>query len=909
MKFTVDPKIFEKFPGVEIGVIVATGINNKGNNNEILALLRQEEGQVQEKLTGVEFGSLPEIYAWRKIYKDFGSDSSFRASIEALLKRARGGKSLPQINNLVDLYNFLSLKYYLPIGAEDLDKVEGDIKLTYADGSEKGIYLGSGQEESCYNGEVIYRDDKGFICRRWNWREAERTKIDSDTENIVLVIEKAPGLEKINFQKSLDNTMELIKKYLGGKLQKYILTYTNQYFEIEFQTGKKKTNKKETKKIELKHPVQKVSIIDQKHNNNYFSVTKILSLIIFEAIREKFSDFNSLSLEDINIEHPKIENYGDYSTNLALKLSKILKMKPRDIAIKIIEQINNYIIMHKSIILSADSKESNKKKIIVSDILEKLNTDTIGSGFINFKLTNSFFIKQTLQLLKNKNTVPITYRKKIAIEHTQPNTNKPQHIGHIRNSILGMAIINIYKYAGFDTLSTNINNDRGAHICKSMWGYLTCGQKDQKSKIKDQNLNVDINNISWRDLLKRWIEKPEEWVTPEESKRKPDYFVGDYYVIASKLEKDNPKVDRDVFEMLQAWENDDKDVHLLWETMNGWFYEGRNETLKRLGVYLDEEKYESKIYKKGKQIVLEGAKKGIFVKLPDGAIEAKLEKYGLPDKILIRRDGTSIYMTFDIELTRERFRDKKLDYAVWVVGSDQILHFQQLFTICNMLGYMKPDQAFHLAYGMVYLSGGKQMSSREGNVTYADDVIDKIVSMAEKKAVEAKLQINDYDRHATCQAVGIGALKYSLLKVNPMMDINFDMEKSVSFTGDSGPYLQYTYARCKSVLRKAEEELKIKNPACLAGWQVEEMSVLRYLYRLPEVVHEAGRTFSPNLICEYLYNLAQKYNLFYNKHSILTPEEKNAGEIRDFRLFLTAATAEILKRGLMLLGIETVEKM
>lgn len=241
MKFSIDPKIFEKFPGVAIGVLAITGMDNRGHNEEILRLLREEERLQKEKLTGVEMGSLPEVSIWRKIYQEFGSDPrDYRSSVEALLKRARGGsKPLPQINNLVDIYNYISLKYHLPFGAEDLDKLEGNIELGFAQGHEKGIYLGSDVEDTCYQGEVIYKDIVGFICRRWNWREGERTKIEPETKNAVLVVEKAPGLDADNFKSALDDTVMLISKYLSGKIQKFILDHKNNYFEIDFQTGTK----------------------------------------------------------------------------------------------------------------------------------------------------------------------------------------------------------------------------------------------------------------------------------------------------------------------------------------------------------------------------------------------------------------------------------------------------------------------------------------------------------------------------------------------------------------------------------------------------------------------------------------------------------------------------------------------
>lgn len=970
MKFSVDPKIFAKFPGVEIGVLVITGMDNSGHNKDILQLLRSEEKHQKEILTGVELGSLPEVAVWRKIYTDFGSGKDYRSSVEALLRRARGGKKpLPQINNLVDLYNFLSLKYHLPAGAEDLKKIVGDTELTFADGSEKGKYIGGEAEDTCYQGEVIYRDKVGFICRRWNWREADRTKIEFDTENCIMVIEKAPEVGEENFHASLKEASSLIQKYLSGKVQTFILNQSVNSFEIPFKTGGKSAASTPTKPVKPIRPTQEspypvASLFQEDGNVLSYKIRQI----ILQACREVITEKEKIELKDVKLEHPREESYGDYSTNCAMILATRCRMKPQELAKRIEAKLNKYIIQHQTITFPTDSNKSSGEEegvssnetppqtqtVTLSDMISKV--EVAGSGFINLWLQTDYLITKLAEVLKEEDGVKSTQnmqKKRVVIEHTQPNTNKPMHIGHIRNSVLGMALVHIFKELGWQVLSTNINNDRGVHICKSMWGYLFFGQKAKKSskfKAGAPRASSEWKKYGWRDLLDRWSRLPQEWQNPTDAGIKPDHFVGDFYVKAAKLEADYPKVNKDITEMLVAWENDDSNVHKLWETMNNWFYEGRNMTLKRLGVVLDTETYESKLYKKGKEIILDSVQKGIFTRLADGAIQANLEKYGLPNKVLIRKDGTAIYMTFDIELTRLRLFDKGYDLGIWVVGSDQILHFRQLFAICEMLGFMKREQGYHLPYGMVYLSGGEKMSSREGNVVYADEVIDKMVILAREKAKSAKLQVKGTELAEIAEKVGIGALIYSMLKVSPLMDVNFDTGKSVSFEGDSGPYLQYTYARCRSVVRKWEmgngkldrdvgnkskdltshlENLASHISLLTSNLNPEELALLRTFYRFPEAVTEAAKTFSPNLICSFLFDLAQRYNLFYNKHSILNPTVRHSGKslgdpgthpesvrdpgqarmTSDFRLLLTSATAQIIEQGLYLLGIETVERM
>ena len=350
MKFSVDPKIFEKFPGVEIAVLVIIGMDNHGHNEEIHTLLRVEEEKQKQALSGRDLVTLPEVASWREIYKAFGSNpNEYRPSFEALLRRVRSGDPLPQINNLVDLYNYLSIKYYVTAGAEDLDKVKGDISLTFSDGTEKGAYIGSDEIETCDKGEVIYKDGAGFICRRWNWREAKRTMIDEDSKNSVLVIERPIGISREPFLASLEEGEALLKAYLKAKIERYILSSEQSTFSHSFKSGSRASKEEgEQKKVSLakKEKVKQLSKAEnrvaQLLEKNQPLITTQLQNIIAKALDDALG-YKTGVLDEVKIEHPKVENYGDYASNIALVLGNKLKMKPFDVAEKLDRKLKEYI--------------------------------------------------------------------------------------------------------------------------------------------------------------------------------------------------------------------------------------------------------------------------------------------------------------------------------------------------------------------------------------------------------------------------------------------------------------------------------------------------------------------------------------------------------------------------------------
>lgn len=479
----------------------------------------------------------------------------------------------------------------------------------------------------------------------------------------------------------------------------------------------------------------------------------------------------------------------------------------------------------------------------------------------------------------------------VMVEYSSPNTNKPLHLGHVRNNLLGYSIARILKASGNRVFKTNIVNDRGIHICKSM--------------------------LAWQ----RWG----NGATPESTGKKGDHLIGDFYVLFDKhykaeltalmnegktkeeAEAASPLM-ADARAMLRRWEDGDEEIRSLWSTMNSWVYAGFDETYKRMGVSFDEIYYESETYLLGKEEVLRGLKEGKFVQDPDGSVWADFTDEGLDRKILLRSDGTSVYITQDIGTAKMRFDKHPIDKMVYVVGNEQEYHFKVLSLLLDRLGYAFGKGLVHFSYGMVELPDGK-MKSREGTVVDADDLMDEMVATARAIAEE---QGKGKDMPAeeaaeVARRVGLGSLKYFILKVDPRKNMTFNPKESIDFNGNTGSFIQYTYARIRSLLRKAEE-LGIALPATFAGLTIstKEQELIAKVAEYADVVEEAARTYSPAVIANYVYDLVKEYNQFYHEFSILKEENE---ELRAFRLALSEVVARTIAAGFSLLGIEMPERM
>ena len=460
------------------------------------------------------------------------------------------------------------------------------------------------------------------------------------------------------------------------------------------------------------------------------------------------------------------------------------------------------------------------------------------------------------------------------IEYSSPNTNKPLHLGHIRNNLLGWSLSKILAAAGYNIIKANLVNDRGIHICKSM--------------------------LAW----KRWGNGE----TPESSGKKGDHLVGDYYVKFDVEYKKDASLILEAQEMLRQWEAKDPETVALWEMMNGWVYDGFDVTYKRLGVSFDRMYYESQTYLLGKEIVMEGLRKGIFYQKEDGSVWVDLTGDGLDEKLLLRSDGTSVYMTQDIGTACQRFEEYNIDELVYVVGNEQNYHFQVLSLVLDKLGYSWAKNLKHMSYGMVELPAGK-MKSREGTVVDADELMDEMITTAREMSQElGKLDgLSTEEAEKIVQIIGLGALKYFMLKVDPKKTMLFDPKESIDFNGNTGPFIQYTHARICSVLRKATEMgVQIQTINMGIALNGKEVALIHAIYNFPKTVTDAAETYSPALIANYVYDLAREYNQFYHDYSIL--KEENT-DIRNFRLLLSKNTAQIIRTALDLLGIEAPERM
>ncbi len=478
----------------------------------------------------------------------------------------------------------------------------------------------------------------------------------------------------------------------------------------------------------------------------------------------------------------------------------------------------------------------------------------------------------------------------VMVEYSSPNTNKPLHLGHVRNNLLGFSLSEILKACGNRVVMTNIVNDRGIHICKSM--------------------------LAWQ----KWG----DGVTPEKAGKKGDHLIGDFYVLFDRhykqeleqlmaggmskeeAEKASPLM-AEAREMLRKWEAGDAEVRGCWKMMNEWVYSGFDETYRRMGVGFDKIYYESDTYLEGKEKVLEGLEKGIMYRKEDGSVWADLTADGLDHKLLLRSDGTSVYMTQDIGTAKLRYRDYPIDKMIYVVGNEQNYHFQVLSLLLDKLGFKWGKDLVHFSYGMVELPEGK-MKSREGTVVDADDLMEEMVSTAREVSQQlGKLDgLSEAEIEDIAETVGLGALKYFLLKVDPRKNITFDPKETIDFNGNTGPFIQYTYARIRSVLRKAAESGLENVDYTTVVPDEKEIALIQWLNDFAGVVAEAGRNFSPALIANYAYELVKLYNQFYHDHSIL--KEENAA-VRSLRLELSSVTARTVKKAMSLLGIKVPERM
>ena len=601
--------------------------------------------------------------------------------------------------------------------------------------------------------------------------------------------------------------------------------------------------------------------------------SEIIAAVV-QAVKECYGQDVPTTM--VQLQKTKAEFEGNL-TLVVFPFLKLSRLKPEDTA----QQLGDYLAQHCKVVQSFN----------------------VVKGFLNLTIAPAAWIS----LLNRIDSEPRFGEKAVneqsplvMVEYSSPNTNKPLHLGHVRNNLLGWSLAQIMEANGNRVVKTNIVNDRGIHICKSM--------------------------LAW----KKWG----NGATPESTGKKGDHLIGDYYVAfdqhyraelaelaakfkaegmtdeeAEKRAKEDSPLMKEAHDMLVRWEQGDEEVRALWKKMNDWVYQGFDKTYKAMGVGFDKIYYESETYLEGKAKVEEGLAKGLFFRKPDGSVWADLSNEGLDQKLLLRADGTSVYMTQDIGTADLRFKDYPIDKMIYVVGNEQNYHFQVLSILLDRLGFKWGKELVHFSYGMVELPNGK-MKSREGTVVDADDLMEEMVSAARRTSEELGkfADMTENERNEIARIVGMGALKYFILKVDARKNMLFNPEESIDFNGNTGPFIQYTYARIRSIMRKAEAE-GIVLPSVLPDTlplNEKEVQLIQKLNSFEAVVEQAGKDYSPSGIANYCYELTKDFNQFYHDYSILNAE---SGEAKTLRLALAKNVAKTIKNGMQLLGIEVPERM
>ncbi|MFX1502141.1 MAG: arginine--tRNA ligase [Promethearchaeota archaeon] len=557
-------------------------------------------------------------------------------------------------------------------------------------------------------------------------------------------------------------------------------------------------------------------------------------------LKEYILDLNLEEIEEL-IEIPPPELDYTYAFP-CFKLSKFQKKEPNLIA------------------------QELRDKIKLPDFI---NDIALAGPYLNFIIKPKSILENIFELKDDygriRNILEKSKKLRIVVEYPSPNTNKPLHFGHIRNMLLGKSLSNLLEYKKNNVFQVNLNNNRGIHICKSMLAYKKWG-----------------NN-----------KKPD---------KKSDHFVGDFYVLFSEKAKDHDNLDKEAQDLLRSWEAGDRETYDLWNKMNKWAIEGFKITYEKFGIKFDKEYYESDLYLKGKNIIYEGLKKGLFEKTQDGAIIARLkEKYNLEDKILIRSDGTSIYITQDIYLAYKKKEDFNYDRSIYIVGDEQIQHFKWLFAILDMLGFKEDN--YHLSYGMISLPSGK-LKSREGTVVDADDVIEEVEKLAFDEINKRYPDLNDKEKKRRAEIIGLAAIIFYILKYNPVKGFIFKPDESISFEGETGPYIQYCYARIVSIISKSRKQISTDINWDLLNHEKERFLIKQLVY-FPEVIDTSEKTYNIHLIPQYLLTLCQAFNSFYTSCQVISDNK----ELEKARLLLIYCVQIVIKTGLNILGIETLDIM
>jgi arginyl-tRNA synthetase len=862
MHFRIDSKIFEQNPNLKIGAIVIRGFDNSRRVSAVESLLRGMCVAKQKEFANKDLEDETRINAWFQTFGRFGvNPKKYPPSIAALVKRLKSGGDLPHVNVLVDLYNYFSLKFNLPIGGEDLDWLCGDLELKFTDGDEPFRALGSIEVKHAKEGEAAYLDQGGITCRYWNHRECERSKFTSKTTNAVLFLEDTSGIHMDKFGEMLKEMQSAIIKYVGGQIEPYILTEENAEIDLGVQ-GRTQADDSKVPQQEIAHymerhpnfipsPEEQKKKSPAKPNKPKPAVSK-LALKDPDSYREKLAKllakavegaFPELKNPSINIEYPSSSDHGDYAANIAMQLSKELGKNPREIA------------------------EAVVAKMPKNNLISK--TDIAGPGFINFFLSEENLNEEIEAIIKEEDQYgasSVGAQKNIIVEYSQPNIAKPLGVHHLLSTIIGQSLYNVLNKIGFKAVSINHIGDWGTQFGKLIYAYKQWGDKSV----------VEADPIP--ELLKLYVKFHDE------------------------AEKDS-KIEDNGREEFRKFEEGDKENHELWEWFVAESMKDVQKTYDKLGgIHFDHTQGESFYSDKMADILEDGRKKGIIVDGEQGAWVVNFEDENTPTVPIRKKDGATLYITRDFATIRYRIQTWDPVKILYVVDVAQSLHFKQVFEAARMLG-IAGDQGEHVVFGRMQMKDAR-MSTRKGNIVLLDEVLDEAKERAGKLIAEKSPDLENQDEVA--RVVGIGAIKYNILSQNRTTNITFDWDKILTLDGNSAPYLQYTYARARSILRKADSAEVSDESENKTVIESRTSDLVRFFPKFREQVLNAALEYKPNIISNYLFELAQKFNTFYNSVPVLRAPSQ---EELERRLKIVHAASQILKNGLALLGVEVVEEM
>ncbi|MBU1151770.1 arginine--tRNA ligase [Patescibacteria group bacterium] len=863
MHLKIDPKIFADYPDFKAGAIIVKGLNNEKRSSALESLLRGVCAQRRTEFSKKIIDDESRIKVWNQAYGKFGINPKKKApSVKALLQRLVAGGDISHINPLVDLYNYFSLKYLLPIGGEDLDWLCGDLELKYTKGGEAFRPMGSIDVKEAKEGEVAYMDSGGITCRYWNHRECERTKFTEKTVNALILVEDMGEMHMDEFGSVVNEVANAMMKYIGGRIEPYILNEENPELDLgvdgrtnvndskvtaqekvhhlaELELKKKAREALKSPSKEKEEPKQKTLLQEEDKKLQLEAPTLLKSKLKLAVEKAVMLAYSNILNPEPKIEHPLIRDHGDYACNIAMQLAKDLKDTPLNIAEKIAKNLPT----------------------------EDFEVEVAAPGFINFRLKKDLLKEELKQVLKEKDDFGKTNvgrEKTIVLDYSSPNIAKPLGVHHLLSTIIGQSLNNIFEELSFNCVAINHIGDWGTQYGKLTYAFKKWGDK---KKVQADPIN---------ELLKLYVRFHNE-------------------------AEENPKLEDAGREEFRKFEQGDKENRKLWQ----WFVEESLKDLQKTydklgGIHFDKIQGESFYEDMLEGILKDGKERRIFEKGEQGAFVVHYDDENMAPLVVQKKDGATLYSTRDFATAKYRIEEFRPVRILYVVDLAQNLYFKQLFQGFERFPWYH-GECVHVNFGRMHMKDGK-MSTRKGTVVLLDEVLDEAKERSLKLLEEKSPNLADKQKIA--EIIGVGAVKYSVLSQNRSTDIAFDWDKMLSLDGNSCPYLQYAYARCRSILRKSAEETKTrKDPA-----DAEErlLRLLAFFPKFPEAVAQAAEQYKPNLIANYLYDLAQEFNSIYNSIPILSAENKKE---RERRLKIVEAVSQILKNGLKLLVIEVIEEM